>query len=344
MGSWTGGSTLCGSGSAGSGCENQPLSLQPAVTSSRLSERLKTQRRRPDAGRRWVRVVMAVLATIGVIDTGSITLSKWGVLGSLSCSSQGWFGCNGCDKVLSSAWGSVLGQPLSLLGFLAYALMLLLAVLPLLSQSPAVMAPSRWGAFVVSTGMAVFSLVLIGVMAFAIRDCCPFCILSALLSLALLVLSLLQGDWVDRGQLVFRGVLVALVVAVVGLGWAVAVNRPAVVSAKNAPMPVTSISNPSTLALAEKLTASGAVMYSAYWCPHCHEQKELFGKEATARLKVIECAPDGQNSQAELCQQKKIEGYPSWEINGQLDSGVKPLQKLANLVGFNGLVTPAAKR
>jgi uncharacterized membrane protein len=344
MGSWTGGSTLCGSGSAGSGCENQPLSLQPAVTSSRLSERLKTQRRRPDAGRRWVRVVMAVLATIGVIDTGSITLSKWGVLGSLSCSSQGWFGCNGCDKVLSSAWGSVLGQPLSLLGFLAYALMLLLAVLPLLSQSPAVMAPSRWGAFVVSTGMAVFSLVLIGVMAFAIRDCCPFCILSALLSLALLVLSLLQGDWVDRGQLVFRGVLVALVVAVVGLGWGVAVNRPAVVSAKNAPMPVTSISNPSTLALAEKLTASGAVMYSAYWCPHCHEQKELFGKEATARLKVIECAPDGQNSQAELCQQKKIEGYPSWEINGQLDSGVKPLQKLANLVGFNGLVTPAAKR
>ncbi len=314
------------------------------MTSSRLSERLKTQRRRPDAGRRWVRVVMAVLATIGVIDTGSITLSKWGVLGSLSCSSQGWFGCNGCDKVLSSAWGSVLGQPLSLLGFLAYALMLLLAVLPLLSQSPAVMAPSRWGAFVVSTGMAVFSLVLIGVMAFAIRDCCPFCILSALLSLALLVLSLLQGDWVDRGQLVFRGVLVALVVAVVGLGWAVAVNRPAVVSAKNAPMPVTSISNPSTLALAEKLTASGAVMYSAYWCPHCHEQKELFGKEATARLKVIECAPDGQNSQAELCQQKKIEGYPSWEINGQLDSGVKPLQKLANLVGFNGLVTPAAKR
>jgi uncharacterized membrane protein/glutaredoxin len=290
-----------------------------------------------------VRVVMAVLATIGVIDTGSITLSKWGLLGSLSCSSQGWFGCNGCDKVLSSAWGSLFGQPLSLFGLLAYGAMLVLAVLPLVTQSPAVQAPSRWGAFAVSTGMAVFSLVLVGVMAFAIRDCCPFCILSALLSLSLLVLSLLQGDWADRGQLVFRGILVALVVAVVGLGWAAAVNRPAVVNAKGVPLPVTTVSNPSTLALAEKLTASGAVMYSAYWCPHCHEQKELFGKEATARLKVIECAPDGQNSQAELCQQKKIEGYPSWEINGQLDSGVKPLQKLANLVGLNGLVTPAAK-
>lgn len=286
---------------------------------------------------------MAVLATIGVIDTGSITLNKWGVLGSLSCSSQSWFGCNGCDRVLSSAWGSVLGQPLSLFGCLAYGLMLLLAVLPLVSQSPAVLTPSRWGAFVVSTGMAVFSLVLIGVMAFAIRDCCPFCILSALLSLSLLVLSLLQGDWPDRGQLVFRGILVALAVAVVGLGWAAVVNRPAVVNAKGVPIPVTTVSTPSTLALADKLTASGAVMYSAYWCPHCHEQKELFGKAATARLRVIECAPDGQNSQAELCQQKKIEGYPTWEFNGQLDSGVKPLQKLANLVGFNGLVTPAEK-
>jgi len=284
---------------------------------------------------------MAVLATIGVIDTGSITLNKWGVVGALSCSSQGFFGCNGCDKVLSSAWGSLFGQPLSLFGLLAYTAMLVLAVVPLVAQTPAVLAPSRWGAFVLSTAMAVFSLVLVGVMAFAIRDCCPFCILSALLSLSLLVLSLMQGDWPDRGQVVFRGILVALVVAVLGLGWAAAVNRPAVLTAKGAPIPVTSVSTPSTLALADKLTASGAVMYTAYWCPHCHEQKELFGKEATARLKVVECAPDGQNSQAELCQTKKIDGYPTWEINGTLDSGVKPLQKLANLVGFNQLVTPA---
>ena len=289
---------------------------------------------------------MAVLATIGVIDTGSITLNKWGVLGALSCSSQGFFGCNGCDKVLSSAWGSLFGQPLALFGFLAYGAMLLLALAPLVSQGELrlqLAGPSRWGAFVLSTAMLVFSLVLVGIMALAIRDCCPFCILSALLSLSLFVLSLLQGDWPDRGQLVFRGILVALVMAMVGLGWAAAVNRPAVLSAKGAPIPVTTTSNPSTIALAEKLTASGAVMYSAYWCPHCQEQKQLFGKEATAKLKVIECAPDGQNSQAELCQQKKIDGYPSWEINGQLDSGVKPLQKLANLVGFRDLVTPAGQ-
>ncbi len=309
------------------------------MTSSRLSERLAGQRRRGDSGSKWIRVVMAVLATIGAIDTGSITLKKWGVLASLSCNSQGFFGCNGCEKVLSSDWGSLLGQPLSLFGFLAYAAMLLMAVLPLVLQGEArqnLAQPSWWGMALLGTGMTVFSAVLIGVMAFAIRDCCPFCILSALLSTARLVLSLLGGDWEDRGQLIFRGLITALVVGVIGLGWAASVGQPAVETGKGVPPPVRAESTAATIALAEQLTAKGAKMYTAYWCPHCHDQKELFGREATEKLTVIECAPDGRNSQKELCEAKKIEGYPTWEINGSLDSGVKPLLKLAELIGYKG--------
>ena len=282
---------------------------------------------------------MAVLATVGVIDTGSITLKKWGVLGALSCSSQGFLGCNGCEKVLSSAWGTVLGQPLALFGFLAYGAMLLMAVLPLVLPGEARQALSQrswWGLALVSTAMTVFSAVLVGVMVFGIRDCCPFCILSALLSTALLVLSLVGGDWDDRGQLLFRGVITALLVGVIGLGWAASVGQPPVETAKGVPLPVRSDSSPAAIALAEHLTAVGARMYTAYWCPHCHEQKELFGRQATAKLQVIECAPDGRNSQKELCDAKKIDGYPTWEINGKLDSGVKPLPRLAELSGYTG--------
>ncbi len=309
------------------------------MTSSRLTERLSSSRRRSDPGRRWVRVAMAVLATIGVIDTGSITLKKWGLLSSLSCSSEGFFGCNGCEKVLASAWGSLFGQPLSLFGFLAYGTVLLLALVPLVLQGEARVTlgqRSWWGLFLVSTGMAVFSAVLIGVMVFGIRDCCPFCILSALLSLGLFVLSLIGGDWEDSGQVLFRGVIVALIVGLVSLGWAAAVNRPASDLGRGVPPAVTTASTPQTMALAEHLTSTGAVMYSAYWCPHCHEQKELFGKEAAAKLTVVECAPDGRGSQKALCDSKKIEGFPTWEINGKLDSGVKPLAKLAELSGFRG--------
>ena len=30
--------------------------------------------------------------------------------------------------------------------------------------------------------------------------------------------------------------------------------------------------------LAKHLTEEGAVMYGAYWCPHCSDQKQSFGK------------------------------------------------------------------
>jgi hypothetical protein len=195
---------------------------------------------------------------------------------------------------------------------------------------------SWWGLFLTSTGMAIFSLVLMALMVFKIKAFCAFCVLSALLSLALLVLSLVGGEWEDRGQLIFRGVLIALLVGITGIGWATALDRPEQATGRGVPPLVKAASTPATLALAEHLSSTGAVMYSAYWCPHCHEQKELFGKQATDKLKVVECAPDARNSQAALCESKKIQAFPSWEIAGRIDSGVKPLAKLAELSGYKG--------
>ncbi len=280
---------------------------------------------------------MAVLATIGVIDTGSITLNRWGVIGALSCPG----GAEGCDKVLNSPWGSVFGQPLSLFGFLAYGAVLVMAVLPLLLKGEArttINGLSWWGLFLLSAGMAVFSLVLVGVMAFQIKAFCTFCLMSAAISLALFVLSLIGGEWEDTGALLFRGVLTVLAVGLIGLGWATSLNRPESATGPGMPIPVTSASTPATIALADHLTATGAVMYSAYWCPHCHDQKQLFGKEATAKLKIVECAPDGRNSQAALCASKNIQGFPTWEIKGQLDSGQKTLAQLAALSGYKGSI------
>ena len=77
-------------------------------------------------------------------------------------------------------------------------------------------------------------------------------------------------------------------------------------------------------------------MYSAYWCPHCHDQKQLFGEEATNFLTVIECAKDGKDSQYSLCQEKSIEGFPSWEINGEIFSGTRDLNELAEMTNYRG--------
>ncbi|MGG6239813.1 protein disulfide isomerase family protein [Nodosilinea sp. AN01ver1] len=86
--------------------------------------------------------------------------------------------------------------------------------------------------------------------------------------------------------------------------------------------------------LAQHLAATGGVMYGAYWCPHCADQKAMF-KESAEQLPYVECAADGDNPQPELCQQKGIQGYPTWEIDGQLYPGVRSLDELADLSGFS---------
>lgn len=52
-------------------------------------------------------------------------------------------------------------------------------------------------------------------------------------------------------------------------------------------------SSPRAVELAKRLKAAGAKMYGAFWCSHCFEQKEDFGKQALADLPYVECYPDG---------------------------------------------------
>ena len=97
---------------------------------------------------------------------------------------------------------------------------------------------------------------------------------------------------------------------------------------------ITSESTKESIELAKYLKDNGVVKYSAYWCPNCLDQSELFGKEAYKELNVVECARDGKNSQTKLCIDKKIEGFPSWEINGKIIIGVRTLKELSELTGY----------
>ena len=97
---------------------------------------------------------------------------------------------------------------------------------------------------------------------------------------------------------------------------------------------VTSESTKESIEFAKYLNDSGVVKYSAYWCPNCLNQSELFGKQAYNELNVVECARDGINSQTQLCIDKKIQGFPTWEINGKLILGVLSLKELSKLTGF----------
>jgi len=69
-------------------------------------------------------------------------------------------------------------------------------------------------------------------------------------------------------------------------------------------------------AFATCLKDSGATFFGTFWCPHCQTQKKLFGGSVKA-LPYVECStPDGQ-SQTQVCREKKVESYPTWEFADQ---------------------------
>jgi glutaredoxin len=89
---------------------------------------------------------------------------------------------------------------------------------------------------------------------------------------------------------------------------------------------------------AEFLNKRGAKFYGAYWCPHCTNQKRLFGEEAQSAVPYVECARDAQNNQADMCKQAGIRVFPTWVIDGQLYPGSRELKDLAKLTGYKGSV------
>ena len=61
----------------------------------------------------------------------------------------------------------------------------------------------------------------------------------------------------------------------------------------------------------------GARMYGAFWCPHCEEQKELFGS-SFQDVNYIECGVKGNTrAQSQVCKDAGIKNYPTWEFADQ---------------------------
>ncbi len=64
---------------------------------------------------------------------------------------------------------------------------------------------------------------------------------------------------------------------------------------------------------AQCLKDKGATFYGAFWCPHCQAQKKLFGS-AYKLLNYVECSTADGNGQTQICKDKKIASYPTWEL------------------------------
>jgi hypothetical protein len=86
-------------------------------------------------------------------------------------------------------------------------------------------------------------------------------------------------------------------------------------------------------AFAQCLKARGAKMYGAWWCPHCADQKEMFGY-AFRYVDYIECSPPGQRTETQACKQAGVKNFPTWQFaDGSRTEGAQPLALLGQKAG-----------
>lgn len=84
---------------------------------------------------------------------------------------------------------------------------------------------------------------------------------------------------------------------------------------------------------AKCLKDKGATFYGAFWCPHCQNQKKLFGT-SKKYIPYVECStPDGKG-QTDTCKAKKVSGYPTWVFaDGTTQEGEMTFDQLAQKTG-----------
>lgn len=84
---------------------------------------------------------------------------------------------------------------------------------------------------------------------------------------------------------------------------------------------------------AKCLNRKNAHMYGVEWCPHCAEQKEMFGS-SFQYVNYTECAIPGTRTETEECKALSIKHTPTWIFgDGQRREGSLPLQQLSKQTG-----------
>jgi uncharacterized membrane protein/glutaredoxin len=259
--------------------------------------------------------LLFTLALVGMALSGYLTFIAWQDSLAAFCAEGA-----GCDVVLNSRWSTLLGMPTSFWGFLAYGLLAAVAW----NRD----ATNRWRwAWVISLFGLFYSLYLTAISFFELQAACPYCLASLGLMATIFALTTFQrpknlpqfswGPWLAKT--VGAAAVGVLVLHLHYAGyWG------------SAPGP----EDPWVRSLAEHLTKNNAKFYGASWCPHCNEQKNLFGS-SVKRIPYVECSPGGPRApQAQDCKDKNIQSYPTWIINGQRLTGVQSLDALAQLSNF----------
>lgn len=283
----------------------------------------------------------AALGGIGFLETSYLTYLK--LTNSEAFCPVGDGGT--CGDILNSSYSSVFGVPLPLIGMVAYGVVAVLGIqLGQKSMPPGIgEANGRLVLLGTTTSMAAASAYFLYILSTKFTgEFCPYCLASVLLSFGLFISSIKGlGSQEVQKDVGIQLLIVLLVVSTLNNSYSA--SQPTNTSSSMDEMEyftteITSESTPFAISLAKHLRSIGAKMYGAFWCSHCQEQKQMFGREAAKLLDYVECFPDGLKKGTYMinaCQEAKLQAFPTWVINGEVLTGEKKLSELAELSGFN---------
>ncbi|GJT63002.1 thiol-disulfide oxidoreductase LTO1 [Tanacetum coccineum] len=282
----------------------------------------------------------AGIGGLGFLETSYLTYSK--LTGSEAFCPVGG---GSCGDVLNSSYAVAYGIPLSLIGMVAYGAAAFLALKLAAKDLPFGIDENTGGLILLgtTTSMATASAYFLYILNTQFPGAsCSYCLVSVLLSFSLFfTTSKILGWQKIRDEVGLQLCIAGLVFAALSNSHSAILPPPARFGEKFMPYAPTEIkasSSPLALKLAEHLRSVGAKMYGAFWCSHCQEQKQMFGREAAKLLNYAECYPDGFKLGTELsqeCKDVKIEGFPMWVINGQVLKGIQEFPELAKASGFD---------
>ncbi len=129
-----------------------------------------------------LKITSIILTIIGLLD--SIYLS-WLKLGRDEISCAG-----GCDEVNSSIYAEIFGIPVAVLGVFAYIIILIILLLK--NKNDFWNEYSTIIVFIFSLIGVIYSIYLTYLELFVIHAICPYCVVSAVVLLLLLVSSILR--------------------------------------------------------------------------------------------------------------------------------------------------------
>ncbi|KAI3798811.1 hypothetical protein L1987_34090 [Smallanthus sonchifolius] len=282
----------------------------------------------------------AGLGVLGFLETGYLTYSK--LAGSDAICPVGG---GSCGDILNSSYAAVYGIPLPLIGMVAYGAAAFFALKLAAKDVPFGINESNGGLLLLgaTTSMATASAYFLYILSTQFPGAsCSYCLVSALLSFSLFFTAAKTLGWQKiREEVGLQLCVAGLVFATLSNSYsASALPPPARFGEKFMPYAPTEIKAPSSplaLKLAAHLRSVGAKMYGAFWCSHCLEQKEMFGREAKKLLNYGECYPDGfkiGTGLSQECKEVKITGFPMWLINAQVLEGIQDFPNLAKASGF----------